>query len=235
MPSDAVRRRHDCAQDLLIVVTTLARAVARAHRQRAEPVRVDGEPVTDAHGLQLDLAREVYEAADAMLEADLCHFGGPGDELAPRRRLRQAVGDLVAGLEGLPEPWRPREAPPEAGEAVAEPDDRAKLVGLVRETLLRLGRAADTGEPPGPFFAEAAAAGLRESLHRLHRAERDLRIAPAAVAFTWRRRQEAITTFDRTWRCALATLLRLYRAAGLDGLLAAVVGELPPANSGVRS
>jgi hypothetical protein len=227
MPSDAVRRRHERAQALLVAVTACARVVASAHRERGDAVLVGGEPVADVHGLQLDLAREVFEAADTMLEADVHHFAGPGDELAPRRRLRQAVSDLVAGLAGLPEAWRPNAAP-RVDDAVSSPHHRQVLVRLVRWKLLRLARAADSAEPPGPVIAEAAAAGLLESLARLERAERDLRLAPAAIALSWRRRQEAIAAFDRTWRRVLSRLRRLYRAVDLDDLLAASKPAAPP-------
>lgn len=218
MPSDAVRRRHERAQALLLAVTACARVVASAHGEREEPVRVGGQQVTDVHGFQLDLAREVYEAADTMLEADVCYFAGPGDELAPRRRLRQAVSDLVAGLADLPEPWRPK-AVPRVSDAAANPHLRHALARLVRWKLLRLARAVESGEPPGPVLVEAAASGLRESLGRLLRAERDLRLAPAAGALSWRRRQEAIAAFDRTWRRVTSRLRRLYRQIGLEDAL----------------
>jgi hypothetical protein len=119
-------------------------------------------------------------------------------------------------------------------DAVASPHHRRVLARLARWSLLRLARAAGSGEPPGPVLAEAAAAGLRESLHRLHRAERDLRLAPVAVALTWRRRQEAIAAFDQTWLRVFSRLRRLYRAVGLEALLAAAAEELP-ARSPVRA
>lgn len=219
MPSEPVRRRHERAQALLLAVTACARVVASAHRERDEPLRLDGEGAVDVHGLQLDLAREVYEAADAMLEADVYHFSGPGDELAPRRRLRRAVADLVAGLAGLPEVWQPA-AMPQVEDALASRHHRRVLARLVRWKLLGLARAAEAGEPPGPVLAEAAAAGLRESLHRLDRAERDLRLSPVAVSLSAGHRQEAIAAFDRTWRRVTSKLRRLYRAVGLDELLA---------------
>jgi hypothetical protein len=226
MPSEPVRRRHERAQALLLAVTACAHVVASAHRERDEPLRLGGDRVDDVHGLQLDLAREVYEAADAMLEADICHFSGPGDELAPRRRLRLAVADLVAGLAGLPAAWRPA-AVPRVEDALASPHHRRVLARLVRWKLLGLARAADAGEPPGPVLAEAAAAGLRESLGRLDRAERDLRLAPVAISLSARHRQEAIAAFDRTWRRVTSKLRRLYRAVGIDELLAVPQSPTP--------
>lgn len=220
MPSDAVRRRDERARALMLAVTACARIVADAHRERSAPVPLHGEPVEDVHRLQLDLAREVMDAAEAMRESDIRHFGGPGDRLAPRRRLRQAVHDLVAGLAGLPEVWRPAAAPG-AADAIASPHPRAVLARLVRFTLRRLERAEEEGEHPGPELARAAAAGLLESLVRLERAERDLRLFPAAIALSWRRRQQAIAAFDETWRRATCRLRALYREIGLDALLAA--------------
>lgn len=233
MPSDAVRRRHERARALMLAVTACARIVAEAHRERTPNVLLHGEPVADVHGLQLDLVREVMDAADAMMETDLGHFAGPGDELAPRRRLRQAVRDLVAGLAGLPDVWRPAAAP-KASDAVASPHLRAVLGRLVRLKLRRLERAAEAGEPPGPELARAAAAGLLESLVRLERAERDLRVSPAAIARSWRRREESIAAFDQTWRRVTSRLRALYREVGLDDLLAAPQAEdaTPPTPPG---
>lgn len=230
MPSDAVRRRHERARALMLAVTACARIVADAHRERSPNVLLlHGEPVADVHALQLDLVREVMDTADAMIETDLHHFAGPGDELAPRRRLRQAVHDLVAGLAGLPDAWRPAAAP-KASDAVASPHPRAVLARLVRLKLRRLERAAEAGEPPGPELARTAAAGLLESLVRLERAERDLRVSPAAIARSWRRREESIAAFDQTWRRVTSRLRALYRAVGLDDLLAApkALAATPP-------
>jgi hypothetical protein len=224
MASKIVTRRQTTASAVEAAAATHAAEVSAALATQLDDLATEGEAPIDLEALQLRLGRVLQFQRQAMEAADSAHIEELRDDIGPRERRDAAVAalhDRVSRVRGTVETVfgtgaslklfairgltsrNPEVLRRQAEHIMDRLRDESKPLPEPDVTWLAVDPAAWLGEIE-PAHAELVAA-LRDVYADRRRAE-----------VTFRLKQEALDTHNRTYVAVTSILSGLYRLAGLD-------------------